>query len=242
MVQSHGKLVVIRRNLGRCFIRTRTIGTSRIVRQRVSIEYRFDRRIHRNDERIPRETGRVDPLAFRRRGHRQHLRGSKNLPEPLVFAEEVGAILSVVARQHHRTSDRPAELIAIERRYAATVQFNVVEIIARVERSVAEELEQAAMDGIRSRLRDHVSETRGPVTDLGQHHAGTGLHFLDGIDIEGGEGSATHFRIGGVGSVHGKDRGHAALTVDGKLLREICSSVGVGHGPRRQQEQLAEIA
>ena len=175
-------------------------------------------------------------------GHRQHLRGSKNLPESLVFAEEVGAILSVVARQHDRTADRSAELIAIERWYAATVQFNVVEVIARVERSVAEELEQAAMDRIRSRLGHHVGETCGPVTDFGQHHAGTRLHFLDGIDIEGRERSATHFRIGGVGSVHGKDRGHAALTVDGKLLREIRSSVGVGHGARRQQEQLAEIA
>src|SRR5271165_2587247 len=97
------------------------VGTSRIVRQWVSIQYRFDCRIHRNDERVARETGDVDPLAFRQGGHRQHLRGSKNLPESLVLAEEICAIASVVARKHDWTTDRPAELIAIERGYAATV-------------------------------------------------------------------------------------------------------------------------
>ena len=62
------------------------------------------------------------------------------------------------------------------------------------------------------------------------------MHFLDRIDVEVRERGATHLRIGGIRSVHGKDGGGPALTVHGKLLREIRCTVGVGHGTGGEQE------
>ena len=98
------------------------------------------------------------------------------------------------------------------------------------------------MNRVNPRLRDHVGETCCPVPDLGRHHTGIGLHFLNCIDVEIGKRRAAHLGIGGVEAIRGENRGHAALPVHRKLLREICSAVGVGHRSRRQQQQLAEVA
>ena len=80
------------------------------------------------------------------------------------------------------------------------------------------------------------------MADFGRHDPGTGLHFLNGIDVEIGEGGAAEFRVGGVGAVDGEDGGDAALAVDGELLGEIGGAVGVGHGAGGEQKQFAEVA
>ncbi len=90
--------------------------------------------------------------------------------------------------------------------------------------------------------RDDVGVAGGAVADLGLHDAGAGFDFLDGVDVEVGEGGAAHFGVGGVDAVHGEDGGGAALAVDGELLREVGGAVGVGHGAGGEQEQFAEVA
>src|SRR5262249_27388010 len=78
--------------------------------------------------------------------------------------------------------------------------------------------------------------------DFRGHDAGVRLHFLDGVDVEIGESGTAHFRIGGVGAVEGEDGSSATLAVDRKLLREICRTVGVGHGSGGEEQKLAEVA
>ena len=80
------------------------------------------------------------------------------------------------------------------------------------------------------------------MTGVRRHDARAGLHFLDGIDVEVGEGGAAEFGVGGVRSVDGKDGGGAALAVDGKLLSEIGGAVGVRHGAGSQEQELAKVA
>jgi hypothetical protein len=41
--------------------------------------------------------------------------------------------------------------------------------------------------------RDHVGVARRAVPDIGQHDAGIGLHFLNGVDVEVGKSGAAHF-------------------------------------------------
>src|SRR6267378_5349057 len=80
------------------------------------------------------------------------------------------------------------------------------------------------------------------MTRVRGHDSGIGLHFLDGVDVKVGKGSAAEFGVGRVRSVDGEDSGGAALAVDGKLLREIGGAVGVRHGAGGKQEELAEVA
>jgi len=98
------------------------------------------------------------------------------------------------------------------------------------------------MHQLAARLGDHVGETCRAVPDFRGQHARTRLHFLNGIDVEIGKRGAAQFRIAGVGCVHGKDRGHAALAIHGELLGKIGRAVRVGHSSRRQQQEFAEIA
>ncbi len=91
-------------------------------------------------------------------------------------------------------------------------------------------------------LGDDVGEARGSVPHLCRDHSRTGLHFLDGVHIEIGKSGAAHFRIGGVEPVQGKHGSGAALSIDRELLGEIGGAIGVGHGARCQQQQLAEVA
>ena len=51
-----------------------------------------------------------------------------------------------------------------------------------------------------------------------------------------------HLRVARVGAIHGEDCLDATLSVDGKLLGEVCLSIGVGHRSSREQQQLAEVA
>jgi len=91
-------------------------------------------------------------------------------------------------------------------------------------------------------LGDHVGVAGRSVTDLGGHHSRISLYFLDRIHVEVGKGGAPQFRIGRVEPVHRKHGCRTALSIDGKLLREVRRAVCVRHGAGCQQEQLAEIA
>ena len=64
----------------------------------------------------------------------------------------------------------------------------------------------------------------------------------NGVDVEVGEGGASHFGVAGVGVVHREGGLDAALAVDGKLLGEVGGAVGVGHGAGGEKQQLAEVA
>ena len=122
------------------------------------------------------------------------------------------------------------------------VQADIVEVIPRIEGGVADKLKHTAMHSVRAGAGDDIGVTGGAVANLGRHHAGAGLHFLDGVDIEVGKSRAAHFRVGGVGSVECEDGRATALAVHGKLLRKIRGAVGVGHGARGEKQQLAEVA
>jgi len=111
-----------------------------------------------------------------------------------------------------------AEFIAGKRRETPSVQIAlVVKEISRVESRIADKFEQAAMDLIAARLRDHVRESRGAMTRVRGHHSGIGLHFLDGVDVKVGKGAAAEFGVGRVRSVDGEDSGGAALAVDRQI-------------------------
>ena len=100
------------------------------------------------------------------------MRRSKNLSESLVFAEEISAIASVVARKYDRSPDRPTEFIAVEWRYATAAQFDVIEIIAGIERRIAKELERAAVNRICPRACHNIGVAGSSMADLRKHHAG----------------------------------------------------------------------
>ncbi len=140
-----------------------------------------------------------------------------------------------------RNEDRAAvghpEFIARKRRKTPRVQIAlVVKEISRIERRIAHKLEQAAVYLIAAGLGDCVRESRRAMSRVRGHHAGTRLHFLDGVHIEVRERGPAEFRVGGIRSIHGKDGGRAPLAVDGKLLREIRSAIRVRHRARGQQQ------
>lgn len=113
---------------------------------------------------------------------------------------------------------------------------------SRIQGGVAQEFKYRAVNRRRSRLGNDLSNSCGAVADLRRHYARERADFLDRVDIEIGERRPAHLRIGRVDTVHGKDCRRAALAVDGKLLREVGGAVGIRHGARSQQQQLAEVA
>ena len=78
-----------------------------------------------------------EALARLRVGHHAHVTHREALAEAFVIAEQEQAILL------HRTAQRAAELIAAEWRNAA-----LVEIIRRIERAVAQKLEQRSVQRV----------------------------------------------------------------------------------------------
>ena len=146
-------------------------------------------------------------------------------------------------RQDDGAAVGEAELVAAEGRDAAGIgDGGVVEIIARVEGGVAQELEDRAVKAAAAGAGNDVGEAGCAAADLGGHPAGDGLDLLDGVDVEVGEGRAAHLGIAGVGAVHGEGGLDAALAVDGELLGEVGGAVGVGHGAGGEQQELAEVA
>ena len=209
MIDAHRKLVGAGVNLGRGRVGAIAVGSVRIVGQRIAIEHRNDRRVHRNGQRVAGKSLGVDALALRGGGHGKNLRGPQHLAKALVLAEIESAVAAVVNfGKHHRAAVGKSEFVAHKWRNAALVSNAlVIEIIARVEGGIAGEFEEAAVHLVGAGLGDHVGEAGGAVPDLRRHHAGTGLHFLDGVHVEIGKCGAAHLRIGGVESIDGEDGG-----------------------------------
>ena len=166
------------------------------------------------------------------------------MPEALILREIKCLAAAIVnSRKDDRAAVGHAEFIAGKRRETPSVYIALaVKEISRVEGGIANKFEQAPMHLIAAGLGDHVGESGSAVTGVRRHDARAGLHFLDGIDVEVGEGGAAQFGVGGVRSIDGKDGGGAALAVDGKLLSEIGGAVGVRHGAGSQEEELAKVA
>src|SRR5216684_7061179 len=243
MIEPERSLIRSGDNFGGLREGARTVSAVGIVRQRIAGEQRRDAAADGNGQRIAGKCGGVDALPLRRGRHREYLRGPENLPEALIFREIKCYPSDII---DSREDDRPAvgdtEFIAGKRWETASVQIAlVVKIISRVEGRIADKLEEAAMDLIAAGFRDHVRKSGGAVTRVRRHDAGVGLHFLDGVDVEVGEGSAAELGVGGVPSVDGKDGGGATLAVDGELLREIGGAVRVRHGAGGEEKESAEV-
>ena len=149
----------------------------------------------------------------------------------------------VQAWNHYGAAIGEAEFVADEWRDAPRLREGLpVEEIARIERRIAQELEHRPMHRIGAGSRDDIGEAGGAASDFGGHPAGTRSDFLHRIHIEVGECGAAHLGIARIGAIHGEYRRGPALSIDRELLRKIRSAVGVGHGARGEEQQLAEIA
>src|SRR5205085_2320974 len=109
------------------------------------------------------------------------------LPKALVGEEEEGSVLAGVdggaaraeARQVERAADVAAELVALEGR---RVVQREVEEVARIERVVAQELEQLAVEFVRAGARGDVDDRAGVAAVLGAEGRVVGLELLHGVD------------------------------------------------------------
>src|SRR6185369_7222626 len=185
-----------------------------------------------------------NPLTLGGGGDGEHLRRPQHLAKTLVLSEIKSTAAAVVDLwKHHRAAVSKPEFIADKRRNASFVRHTfVIKIVARIEGGITREFEETAVDLVGAGFGHNVSEARGALTDLGLHHARTGLYFLDGIHVEIGKSGASKLRIGGVEPVEGKDGGGPALSIHRELRGKVGGAVGVGHGAGRQQQQLAEVA
>src|SRR5262249_9374813 len=145
--------------------------------QRICGEYWNHSRTYWNRQAVPGESGRIDALPLGRGWHRKNLSCAQYLTETLVFTEVERLVATVVeARQDDRPSVGEPKFIADKRRDPAVRDGRGwVEVISRVESSVADKLENAPMDLIRPRLRDHVRVAGGAKPDVGGHDAGVRL-------------------------------------------------------------------
>ena len=244
MIDTEGKLIGVGGNFGRRGIGARAVGAGGIIGERIASEDGGDGGVDGNGEGIAGKSGGVDTETFGGSGNSKNLSGAEDLTEALVFAEEKSAIRAVVdVRKDDRTADGKAKFIASKGRNAARgLRRGVVKKITSVERGVADEFKDAAVNLSGAGFGDDVAETGSAMADFRGHDAGAGLNFLNGINVEIGKGGATQFRVGGVGAIHGEDGGDAALTIDGKLLGEIGGAIGVGHGACSEEKEFAEVA
>src|SRR6266850_3248044 len=244
MIEPERSLICSGDNFGRCGEGARAVSAARSVWQRIAGEQRRDAAADGNGEGIAGKCGGVHSLPLRGGRHRENLRGPENLPEALILREiKCFASAIINSREDDGTAVGDAEFIARKRRETASVQIAlVVKKIPRVEGRIADKFEEAAVDLIAAGFRNHVRESGGAVTRVRRHHARVGLHFLDGVDVEVGKGSAAKLGVRGVRSIDGKDGGGATLAVDGELLREIGSAVGVRHGAGGEEKKPAEVA
>ena len=111
--------------------------------------------------------------SHRIRGDRE--RTGQRFPDPLAFVvgEEERSILD------HRSAQASAELVLAERRDRRRLR---IEKILRVENIVAHELEQAAVELIRSGLGDDIDHRAGLASELGSIGRLLNVEFADGFD------------------------------------------------------------
>src|SRR5450631_1427301 len=123
-------------------------GPSRVVGQRIAVDVRRNRSIHRHVEDIARVGGRVQSGALIRCRHGQDLSGSQILSEALIFTEIEGLAAAVIdVRNNYRAAIGKAEFISLKGWNATGIfRVGVIEVVASVEGGVANELEQRAME------------------------------------------------------------------------------------------------
>src|SRR6185312_13502894 len=178
------------------------------------------------------------PSAFGGSRHRHHLRSSKHLAKTLVLNEVKGAIVAVVnVWNENWAAVGKAEFVTSKGWNSSRIGGRrVIKIIARVESRVAYKLEDRSVKSVDAAASDDVGEPRTAAADLSRHPSRTGLQLLHRIHIEIRKRRPTHLRIADVRAIHGKCCFHAALSINGELLGEICRPIGVGHGARCKQK------
>ena len=88
----------------------------------------------------------MDPLALRHRGDGEHLCGAEHLAKALVLAKIEGAIAAFIdPGNHDRTAIGETKLISHEWRNSPSARNRMVEVVARVERGIANEFKNTAM-------------------------------------------------------------------------------------------------
>ena len=110
----------------------------------------------------------------------------------------------------------------------------IIEVVARIERSVPQKLEHTSMQLICSGFRHHIRIAGRAMPNLRLHDARVRLHLLNGINVEVRKRGPAHLRIGSIKPIHREHSRDAALPVHRKLLGKIGSAVRVGHGARCQ--------
>src|SRR5437016_2299231 len=165
----------------------------RIIGQRVTSQHGTNLRVDGDQQRVAREGGGIQALAFLHGRNRKHLRGSQHLAEPLVLPEEISPLAArVEAGYDEGPTDREAKFIASEVWNAAGAHgAALVKEVAGVERRVAQELEDRAVHIVSTRPGNDLGKTRGTMADFRWHDAGIGADLLNGVNVEIGESRPT---------------------------------------------------
>ena len=189
---------------------------------------RQEHRARRREKGPQRGDGRHRARPRRRARHGLHDVPAGVQPVPFVAAEEEGAVLD------DRPADGAAELVQLQqrlgpdRRDAVVERADRVEVIARVERVVAQVLEHAAVEAVAARLGDDAHLAAGAGAELGRVAARFDAEFLDVLEarlqLERRAVLAVHIARRGV-----DDRG----TLDAVVLDDVLFV-----GPAREADVL----
>src|SRR6516225_11287867 len=180
MVDPERKLIGHRRDGGRGGVGAVPKRALRIIGQWITSQHGADLRVYGHQQGIVREGGGIYTQAFLQGWNRKYLRRPQYLAESLVLAEEISPLATVVkARDDERASQREAKFVARKVRDPAGTNWAAyVKEVARVERGVAQELEEGAVEIVGSRAGDYVSKARSAMADFRWHNAGAGADFL----------------------------------------------------------------
>src|SRR5579885_2884179 len=144
---------------------------------------------------------------------------------------------------YNRPAQVAAELIEVVGALgsAAPVVFPRV----RIESFIAEKFERRSVEVIRAGLGDHVDDAAAGAPDLGRIVIGIDLELLDGVFAEAvriaaGAGASSGLSkedVIGVGAIHQKAVGRAALAAEG----EVAGARGIAHDARRQYREIKKV-
>ena len=144
-----------------------------------------------------------------------------------------------------RTAERAAELILPQRRRPLPGRL---EVVGRVERVVAVELEEAAADGVRAGARHHVDQRRRLAAELRRVHRLLNLELFDRVDRRIDHQVVEQF-VRDLGAVEQVDVVARALAADvgqrARLLQRFASCAARrdddGVAQLRQRQQVAAV-
>jgi len=244
MIQAQGKLVCVGHHRRRAGVGVDSVRTNGIVRQWVARQHACHARVDRDHQGVPGKSSYVVTGTLLRGRHRKYLGGSQHLAKALVLAEVkrlAGAV--VKTGQDDGAAIGKAELVAAEWGQPAWVgNGGVVKVISGIEGRIAQELKERAVETSAAGPGDDVGKAGASIANGRRHKTRLRLDLFDRVDVEVAEGGTAHLGIADVRTVHGKRCLNPALTVDGELLREVGSAIGIGHGAGSEQQQLAEIS